>query len=307
MANNKVVISLAADTDDIDLPTGTPRKPEPLDEKDRNDVTDIFKMEKKFDEYVAASGAVQSMHLEWLTAYNGWSNRMDKINGAAKIIDRTLEVLLVNAPQDVPDGEKWFDRLSWIMPMVSGGGGLVAAYIKYRNAQTAIGGAANLYQAAERGALAKKAKAGIYISAAVFALGAYTAIKDGIQRANFLIGKMDEYDGWFNDSIGAITTMKDETELNILPRLYDLADALGVKEEGKPNETYRAVIAKLEGLAQSLAEYEAQYRIATRMICAGAGTFTDSQISTATGLDTQVIADRRSEAALDSTICETFG
>ena len=303
----KFELLMAADSDDIDLPTKTPTKPKPLDANKRDDITDIIRMEKKFDEYVAAAGPVQSLHLEWLTVYNGWSNRMDKVNGAAKIIDKTLEVLLVNAPLDTPAGDKWLDRLAWIMPMVSGGGGLVVAYVKYRNAHKAIGGAANLYQAAERGALAKKAKSGIYVSAAVFALGAYNAIKDGIKRANFLMGKMEEYDKWFDDSIGAINTMKDETELNILPRLYDLADALGVLDEGKPNETYRALIAKLEGLSSSLAEYEAQYRIATRMICAGAATFSDSQIATATGLDPTVIQDRRSEAALDPKICQTFG
>ena len=303
----KVEIRISGDQDDIVLPNGNPGKPERLQEKDRNDITDIVKMERKFDEYVEAAGAVQTLHLDWLTAYNGWSNRMDKINGAAHIIDKTLEVLLVNSPRDVPDGEKWADRMSWIVPLTSGFGGILVAYAKYRNAQAAIGGAANLYQAAERGALAKKAKTGIYVSAAIFALGAYTAIKDGIKRASFLIDKMEEYNTWFDDAIGAINSMKAETEDNILPRLYDLADALGVKVAGKPNETYRNVIAELEGLAASLAEYEAQYRIATRMICAGVGTFSNAQIATATGLEESVVSDRRSEVAMDATICERFG
>jgi hypothetical protein len=296
------VRTIEADDDDAKnyvLPTDDIPVVEPLDPDDRNDVFDSKKMEDQLSLYQTKAEEMVELFNAWAIVHDGWGSRFDRVYGKADYIDRTLLVLLGKEPGDSYEPFEILDLGVLVTSGVAFVTGMVGMVSSYRSLKALEDGA--------RWFGAKgKATGGMLLSVASFGFGAYVAIENTRRRTEALKAAMVDYNRWFNETKGQIEEMKQFVEVEVLPRLREAARTLGIVEEDD-NVMFRRLLAQLNIAVSDVAEVEAQLRVATRMICQGTGTFTDQQVSDATGLPLIVVANRRVEAeAQGSTLCVPY-
>ena len=290
------------------LPTDPVPMVEPLRLEQRNSVFDVPTMEAKLTEYKDNTEAMQDLHRRWRDAYQTWAKRLDTVFGKVDAVDETVAVILGREPGSEYEPFELVSlpstavMLGALFGVAQSGYSIYQArkaYVAAKTAETVV--RADLRWAKFKGGMAT---VGLLLSGYV----AYRTIAD---RTSFLIETLPELDAWYKTGQTQITTMKATTEDTFIKGIRDVAVILGVDHPDN-NVMYANVIAALNAAMTDAAEIEAQYKVATRMLCAIPGrtpeTYTVADTATATGLPLTTVQNRAQEIAADTEgrICSPY-
>lgn len=295
MDDESTIQSDPTDSQDIVLPTATAPTVSPLPAEDREGLFDLKKMEDKLEDYEADAAALVTLHADWLEAYAIWSSRIERLRGKVEYLDQKLLVLLNKEPGD--EFEE-FELVNLGLYVSSG----LAVFSGMYGLFASIRAWSSLAENATRFARFK-AGGGVALSAVSLVAGAVIAIVNTKERIEFLKRTLTAYDAWYNETAEQIAQMKRAVETEILPAMRGAAEPLGL-EGTDDNVIFRALVAALNAAMTDAAEIDAQYRVATRMICVGG--FNDVEISNATGLTATVVATRRTEVEGNRALCDRY-
>jgi len=286
-----------------ELPTGTVPVVEALAESQRNDVTDLTRMERKLDEYKEAAPALKTLHKAWVDANSVWGKRVDEVYGKVSAVDTSLAISLGVNPGE---GYEPFElvslpaALTTVTAFLGAGASGYGAYKGYQNykAAKAAKNAGQAVQSQHRWAKTQGA-----LAAVGFVISGYVAVQTLKDRTDFLIVTLEELEVYFLSGTEQIATMKMETEGTFIADIREIAMILGVDDPDN-NQMYHNVIGTLSAAMTDAAEVEAQYKVATRMLCEIPGrtppSYNVADTAVATGLIDTVVQARANEIEADT-------
>ena len=290
------------------LPTGAVPVVDALPVEDRDSVFDLGAMEAKFSEYKEKAPTLQALHTAWLDTYKTWDKRVDMVFGKVDQIETSVAAMLGAEP-----GSNYepFEILS--LPTGAQG---IAAMIGIGQSAYGLHKARQAHNAAKAATDSMAAKSLKWSRLSVFAAGAgllfsgYVAFRTVSDRTRFLIDSLPELAEWFSNGGEQIAAMKAVTENELIQSIRDIAVILGVDDPDN-NVMYHNVVARLNAAMTDAAEVEAQYKVATRMLCPIPGrapeSYSVTDTATATGLPQTVVQTRADEIAADAaTICKPY-
>lgn len=282
------------------LPTGTVPVITPLEESKRNDVFDIVGMERKFDEYQRHSDALKNLHKAWNDAYGVWGKRLDLVYGKVSAVDSSIAVTLGKKPGSEYEPFELVSvptAITSVLAILGLGTSAYSAYKAYQALKAAK--AAEVVVQAD----VNWARFNIATASVGFILSGYVAYRTVADRTGFLINALDSLADWFAEGKTQIDTMSGEINDRFIKEIRDIAVILGVDNPDN-NAMFHAVVTKLNEAMTDAAEVEAQYKVATRMLCSE--NYNVVQTAAATGLNETVVQTLSDDIGEDPTICTPY-
>lgn len=294
-----------------------------LPANERDDLSDVGRMEEALAVYESAVVEAQRLYGEWQTHFELWANRADAIYARTVVIQRSVGGALDVVPTD--DYEEF--QLVDIGIIAGGVVTTVTSVFALVESSKKFGEIVKTNKA-----LKLKVGSGLLVAFSVVATvtGLVVAYRNIADRQRALTDALPRYHEWLygrgdddvlidpttatpRGAVGQIQEFRVAVD-RILVRIRGLAETLGIETvdaAGAPrdDEVIHCEVARaLEGSMKGAAEIEAAFAVAKRMLCLtsrGEQSFSVAQVAAATGLsDTVVQGISDLVDAPDSTFCD---
>ena len=295
--------------------------------EDRKDYLDLKRMEGFLETYQVEEKKVIAAHNASVEIFRTWATRMDSVFAKTVVIQRSIGKSLGDSPTDDFEEFELFDASITYGAILSAITSLYGIYSGVK-AVRAVG---------ELGAEATRmqkfvARGGLALTVVTTAISLTIIFINEKRRTEALVQAIPDFQSWLygksESTNNIIENPNEETargavgQVNEIhaavaqmkARIIDLAEAIGVPtvegddEPIDPEIIYCEVEKALLGSIKTGAEIEAAFAVATRMICLDINddniTFSDADISKATGLPDTLIARRRSDVIGDPSLCD---
>lgn len=262
----------------------------------------LAELEQEYARLAEGEPAKIAEHTAAVNAYETSKTRFDDIFGKIEVLEEMATLLLAGSPGASPYDQDALDVVDSVLT-IGGGvtalGGLIQSVYQYRKASQAASAlrsadtGADVARAAKVAKFSKLGAASTIGGAALAGFGIYMHLREQATIIAYYKSNIPLFETWYSEADAAIGKLDSNRE-NLEAELLNLQEKLGY-------DSYDQMKAELTREIGRIAEYEAMYEAATKMICGG--KLTADEIEAYSGLPRDLINRRVTEIQQNPDIC----